>query len=167
THAFGNVGDLVHEADLRCQHGVGRVLGQLCRSHVHYHEAVVVVDKGAIELAQRLDRAGTVRPDHDPVGVHAIGDGRPFLEELRIGDDVELQGNPTLRQLPGDCLAYQARRADGHGGLVDNDRAAPEIAPDGARDVQNVLEIRAAVLVGRCANRNKDDLVAGHRAGRV
>ena len=47
---LGQVGELVHERDARREHGVGRVLGQLGRAHVHHQHALVVALERRIEL---------------------------------------------------------------------------------------------------------------------
>ena len=60
---LGDVRDLVHEADLGRQHRVRGVLGQLGRTHVHQHDALVVAVERRIQRLQRLDRARAVGAD--------------------------------------------------------------------------------------------------------
>ena len=47
----GEVGKLVHEADARGEHGVGGVLGELCRAHVHVQHPVALAVERRIQLA--------------------------------------------------------------------------------------------------------------------
>ena len=39
-HPLAEVGDLVHERNAGGQHGVGRILGHLCATHIHDDEPV-------------------------------------------------------------------------------------------------------------------------------
>jgi hypothetical protein len=68
AQALGQAGDLVHEADLGGQHGVGGVLGQLGASHVHHHDAVVVAVEGRVQLAQLGLGGAAGGADDDAVG---------------------------------------------------------------------------------------------------
>ena len=83
------IGDLVDEAYLGGQHGVGHVLGEFGRAYVHELHSVGVGVKGCIEFVEDLPGGCGIRAYHDPVGLHEISDRRAFLEKLRIG----CQGN--------------------------------------------------------------------------
>ncbi len=50
--AFGEQGNLVHEADLGRQHRIGRVLGEFRRPHIHDDHALMVAGEGIIERLQ-------------------------------------------------------------------------------------------------------------------
>ncbi len=57
--------------------------------HVHELGAVVVAVEGLVELAHAFLRAGGAGADDDAVGLEEVADGGAFLEEFRVGDDVE------------------------------------------------------------------------------
>ena len=167
AHPLGHVGDLVHEADLGGQHGVGGVLGQLGRWHVHHHVALAVAHERAVETAQGLDGFRLLRTDHDPVRMHAVGHRRTLLQELRVGDHIERHFDAPGSQLRGNCRTHPGRSAHRHRGLVHDDRRLLQVLADGARHLQHMAEIRAAVLVGRRADGDEDDFLIGHPFGRI
>ena len=51
---IGQIGHLVHEADLGGQHGVRRVFGQLGASHIHHDHLLMIAIERGVELAQRF-----------------------------------------------------------------------------------------------------------------
>ena len=57
TDPLGDIGDLIHETDLGCQHRVGGVLGQLGRTLVHHHHPVVTAVERRVQAAQHRHRA--------------------------------------------------------------------------------------------------------------
>ncbi len=103
---LGDVGQLVHEADLGGEHGVGGVLGELGGADVHDDEPVVVADEGLVERTHQLGGARIVGADDDPVGLHEVADRRALLQEFGIGDDVELDLGAAL---PRACASSSAR----------------------------------------------------------
>ena len=57
---------------------------------IHDDEPVVIADEGLVECAHELGGARVVGADDDPVGLHEVADRGALLEELGVGDDVEL-----------------------------------------------------------------------------
>ncbi len=88
---LGQFGDLIDEADLGRQHAVGGVLGQLGAAQVHEHDAVMVAVERCVQVAHHIAHFFALAADDDPVRPAAVGDRRAFLEEFRVGDDIELQ----------------------------------------------------------------------------
>ena len=89
---FRDVGQLVHEADLRRQHDVGRVLGEFRRAHIHDDEFVVTAAEGLVKLAEQLRCAVTVSPDDDAVRFHEVSHRGSLFQELRVRDHIEGHG---------------------------------------------------------------------------
>jgi hypothetical protein len=150
-----DVGELVHEADLGRQHGIGGILGQLRRAHVHQHDAVAVSIERGIECAQQLAGARIVRADDDAVRAHEVFDRGAFLQELGIGHDVEFQVDAT----GGLGVAHRARHlvrgSHGHGRLVHHNAVAVHVLADAACHREHVSQIGRAVFVRRGADRDK------------
>lgn len=134
TDTLGNVGDLVHETDLGRQHRVGRVLGQLGRTHVHLHDAIAVAIERCIQTTHACNRSRLGGTDHDAIRTHAVGNGVAFLQEFRIGDDVELMLHAACIQFFLDRHAYLVGGTDRHRGLVDDHRRAIDMTTDGTRN---------------------------------
>ena len=155
AHALGEVGHLVHEADLGGQHGVGRVLGQLGRAHVHHDHAVAVADERVVQRLEQLGGARVVGADDDAVRLHEVVDRRAFLQELGVGDDIELDLYAALAQGLVDALADLVRRAHRHRRLVDDDPVLVRVAADGLGHGQDVREVGRTVLLGRGADRDE------------
>src|SRR5690606_27059155 len=57
--------------------------------------------------------------------------------------------------------------ADRHGALRDDDLLAIHVAADGGRDLEHVLQVGAAVLAGRRAHGDEDDVGAAHARAHV
>ncbi|MOA31333.1 hypothetical protein D3C78_1524850 [compost metagenome] len=51
-----------------------------------------------IQLTQRLDDVFVIGAQHDTLRAHTIGNSSPFLEELRVGDDIKRQVAAALAQ---------------------------------------------------------------------
>ncbi len=49
TEVFRQIGHLVHEADFRRKHGVGGVLGEFRRAHIHHDHAVAIVSERFVQ----------------------------------------------------------------------------------------------------------------------
>jgi hypothetical protein len=96
-----------------------------------------------------------VAADHDPVRACEVGDGGAFLEEFRIADHRELDLHGALVELDADGRAHLLRRAHRHGRLVDHHQRAGHALAEAARRRQDVGQVRAAVLVGRGADRQE------------
>ncbi len=155
---FGQVRHFVHERNARGQHGIGGVLGQFGRAHVHHHQAVVGALEGFIDAAHDADRVVVVRADDHAVRTHEVVDGRAFLQEFRIGRHRERDVDAALGQFLGDHGAHLVGRADGHRGLVHDQLARGHVARDVLRGGQHVLEIGGTVFAGRGAHGDELDV---------
>ena len=164
---LGDVRDLVHEADLGREHRVRRVLGQFRRTHVHHHEAVVVAVERRIQALELVRRARAVGADHDPVRAHAVPDRRASLRNS--GFETTSNGTSAPRACSSAAMAARTfvRGADRHRGLVDHHRRPLQIAADGLRHRQHVLQVGAAVLVRRRADRDEHHFAVGDAHRRV
>jgi len=167
TETLGQIGHLVHKADLGGKHGVGRVLGQLGRAHIHHDHLVVIAVIGCIALAHQLFDALGIGANHNTRRLREILDGGAFLEEFRIGADVEFNAGATLGQCcphGGPDLVGGAHR---HRGLVDHNLVAIHMGSDSPSHREHILEIRRAVLIRRGTHRDKLDLAKGNRRRRI
>jgi hypothetical protein len=77
--ALGEIGELVHEGNARRKHGVGRVLGELRRAHIHHEQALAGALERGVERSHDPDRLGIVGAHDHAVRAHEILDGRPSL----------------------------------------------------------------------------------------
>ena len=82
---LADIGDLVDERDLGCQEGVGGELDHLGASDIRADDLAAerLVDRGHRVARGLVARVGT---DHNPIGVHEVGDRRALLEELGARD---------------------------------------------------------------------------------
>lgn len=167
TDTLGNVGDFIHETNLGRQHRVGRVLGQLGRTHIHFHDAIAVAVERCIQTAYACNRCRLLGTDHDPVRAHAVGHRVTFLEELRVGNHVELMVHAACIQFFLDGRAHLVGGTDRHRGLIDDHRRPVDMTTHGARNRQHVLQVGAAVLVRRRAHGDEGDFAVRNRLGRV
>ena len=118
AQALRQVGKLVHEGDARRQHGIGGILGQFGRAHVHDDHALVAALERRVQVAHDLGGALVVAAYHDAVGAHEILDRGAFLEEFRVGHHAVVDVGAALFQLLGNGGAHFVGRAHGNGGLV-------------------------------------------------
>ncbi len=93
---LADVGDLVDEADLGRQEGIGRVLDHLGRRHGRPEHRR---PERGVEGRHALGVGVAECPDHDAIRVHEVGDRRALLEELGV------RHVPHLSQAPGVQLA--------------------------------------------------------------
>ena len=91
--------------------------------------------------------------EHHPVGLHEVVDRRAFFQELRIGAHVEGQRSVLVHGGRNLC-----RRADRHRGLGDDHELALHVLADLFGDGEHMPEIRGAVLIGRRAHRDENDV---------
>ena len=94
-----------------------------------------------------------VDADDDAIGLHEIFDRRAFLQKLGIGADVK-----GGRRVARDLRAYLFGRPDRDRALGNDQLRLVHVLADGAGNAQHVLEIGRAVLVGRRADGDEDDL---------
>ncbi len=96
--------------------------------------------------------------EHDTVRLHEVVDGRAFLEELGVADDVKRKAG-----VAADGLGDLRRRPDGHRGLRDDDGLARHAAADRLGDVEHVPQVGGAVFVRRRADGDEHDFGARDR----
>ena len=129
--AFTDAGDLIDEADLGGQEGVGGVLDRLRGRDIGENKRLSlgpVLSLGKIAFQDRAIGIGdggqgdlVVPAEHDAVGMKEVLDGVAFPQELRVGHDAE--------QLPGRARGQRVLEdggqppagADGDGALGDQD----------------------------------------------
>ena len=157
TEHFGEVGEFVHEADARRQHGVGGVLGQFGALDVGNDQALVVALEGGVEGAHEVDGLLVLGADNDAVGAHEVVDGSAFFQELGIGNDAVGDVDRALRQFVGNGGLDLGGGADRHRALVDDDLVIGHPAADVAGGGEHVLEVGRAVFVGRGADGDELD----------
>ena len=165
--ALGHVGHFVHETDLGGQHGVGRILRQLRRAHIHDDQAVVIAIEGRIQLPEPVGRLLRARSHDDPIGPHAVIDGSALLQEFGIGDDFDRERLAAGRQPLANDAVDLFGGTHRHRGLVGHDHGSADVVTDGLGHLENVLEVRAAVLVRGRAHGNEDHFGIGKRLRRI
>src|SRR6202007_753881 len=159
---FRQVRHLVHERDAGGEHRVGGVLGELGRAHAHHDDALAVALERRIELAQQHDGARVVRPDDDPVRALEVLRRPARLEEFRVRHHGEIAAGAALLQFLDDGLLHLVRGADRNRRLGDHHLVALQVAADGARRGDHVLQIGRAVLARRRAHRDQLQLAVRH-----
>ncbi len=102
--AVGQIREFVHVRDARGEHGVGRVLGEFGRAHVHVKRAFAIAVERRIEALHQLARifAGHVfiAAQHDAVGPREVFNGRAFFQELRVRYHGEHRAARYARPVP-------------------------------------------------------------------
>ena len=161
TEFFCNIGQLIHEADARSQHGVGGVLGEFRAFDVHYDQPIMVAIEGGVQLAHDIQGLRVATTNHDAIRAHEIFDCRAFFEKLRIGYDAEIQFQAALLQLISNRRLNFVGGADRHRAFVDDDFIFGHAAADIARGGQHIFEIGRTVFVGRRANGDELNLAKG------
>ena len=119
---LAQIGDLVDEADLHREEGVGGIFGKFRRFAAHEHNRRVA-------QGERLDRAApsarvrarSSQPISTRSGCMKSLDGRAFAQEFGIGADREVGIRPELREPPLDLAAG----ADRHRRFGADDGEAP------------------------------------------
>ncbi len=156
---FSEIGQLVHEADTRSEHRVGRVLGQLGAAVVHEHQFFVVAAERRVQLAHLFAGRVIAGANDDPVRAHAIGEGAAFLEEFGVGHHPHLEAAAAaalqfFAGLGGDLI----RRADRHRGLDDQGAIGLHVRGDLPGDVEHMGQVGGSVLIGGGAHGDEDQL---------
>src|SRR5680860_55071 len=108
---LAHVGNLVDEADLGGQEGVGGVLDHLRGGHVGEHQLRF---NGVVQGCHLPGHRGVVRPHHYAVRPHEVLEGRALPQELGVGRVVNV-----LVTAPVQLIADDRPGAHGHGGLGD------------------------------------------------
>ena len=155
AQVFGQLGNLVDEADLGGQHAVGGVLGQFGAAQVHEDDAVVVAVERRVEVAHYVTHFFTLTADDDPVRAAAVGNGGAFLEEFRVGDDIELQLTAGGTQIVENVVAQGVAGTDRHRGFLHQDYRRHAMAGNRITHRQHVFQVGRTVFIRRRAHGNK------------
>ena len=110
-----------------------------------------------IERPQQFSRTRVFGADDDPGRLHEVLDRGAFLEEFRVGDDVELAGDAAPFERRCDLGVDLVRRPDRDRRFVDDDAIVRDVLADGACDREHVPEIGRAVLVGRGTDGDEEE----------
>lgn len=166
AHQLAEVGDVVHEADAGGQHGVGGILDHLGRGDVGEDHPVVVEHERLVEPRHQLPCTVGLHAHHHPVGAHEIVHRVAFLQELGVGGHVEPDiGHAPLIEFLADALLHLLGGAHRHGAFGHHQRVAVDVSADGARHLQHILQVGAAVLVGGSSHGAEHHLhLVEHRA---
>jgi hypothetical protein len=146
-------GHVVHEADARREHGVGCVLGQLGGGRIHEVDRALGSHERRVQLGDQCARFLAGCADDDAVRPHEVVDCRAFLEELGVGDDVDLR-----LALPLQLGLHPLGGTDRNGALVDDHRVALGRGGDVVGDAHDRAQIGVAVVALRRSDRDEDDL---------
>ena len=111
------------------------------------------------DVAMLCERVGA---DVDAVRPHEIVDGGPFLEELGIGDHVDLR-LPAALEL---CL-HPLRGAHRNGALVDDDRVPLGGRGDVVGDAHDRAQVGIAIVALRRSHGDERHLGAAHRGSQI
>ena len=148
------VGDFVDEADLGREQRVGRVLGELGFASAHRQHTVAVHVEWAIQLQHDLLGCRRIGADDDAARAHEVVDGRAFLQEFRIADDIEER---SVDAACCDRLLDPVAGADRHGRLGRNDGVLIDHGADVARHLQHAADVGRTVVVRRRADGDHHD----------
>jgi len=154
---LADVGDLVDEGDLGGQEGVAGIFDQFGSFDVGKDEGCFDEIEGAVDLFHNLTGAVGLGADDDPVGAHKVADGAAFPEKFGVGDDVK---GDFLGLVGRDDLPDAGAGADGDGGFVDDDFVVVDEGRDLPGHCFHMLQVGGAVLLGRCADGDKNHLGA-------
>jgi hypothetical protein len=163
AQVFGQLGDLVDEADLGRQHAVGCVLGQLGAAQVHEHDAVMVAVERCIEVTHHIAHLIAFTADDDTVRTPAIGNRRAFLQEFRVGDDLDLQQAADLDQALVDVRAQGIAGAHRNRGFLHQNHRLLAMPRDGFTHGEHVAQVRRTIVARRRADRDEQHLAVLHR----
>ena len=162
AHSLSQVREFVHEADLRREHRVRSVLGQLRGAHVHHDHSLTVARERIVEHLQQFGRPWIVGADDDAVRLHEVGDRRALLQELGVRDDVELDAGIALLERRGDTGPNLVGGTDRYGRLGHDDPVLVHVLADRAGNVQDVAQVRRTVLARRCTHRAELEQAMGN-----
>ncbi|MDQ0654299.1 hypothetical protein QFZ38_004555 [Pseudomonas cedrina] len=118
---------------------------------------MVAVERG-VQVAHHLAHFFALTADDDAVRAAAVGDGRAFLEKLRVGDDIEFQVPAGQVQGLFDVCTQGVAGADGHGGFLHQNYRVPAVPGYRIAHRQHVLQVSRAIFVRRRAHGDKQHL---------
>jgi hypothetical protein len=176
-HLLGQAGQLVDEADLQGQEGVGPVLDELRRSQVRGEEGhrphalgpgeeggrgKALLQDGLIELPQHLNGPPVLRPHHDPVRIKAVVKGLTLPQELGVGGHGQAAiGLASMGLLEGSAHQglHVVAATHGHRGLVHHHgEALSQVPTDSLGGRAHLGEVRGSVGKRRGAHGDEDHL---------
>ena len=165
TDGFAEVRHLIHEADARSEHSVGRILRDLCRGDIHEEDAEVIEEDGLVEARHQLTGTVAIDTDDDSVGAHEVLDSVALLEELGVRSDVEGNGHTTLTLCRLDRLTDLEVGAYGHGALGDDETIVRHRLTDSTSYGEDVAQVGRAIFVWGRADSTEDNLDMGQDFG--
>ena len=154
---FGEVGQFVHEADARRQHGVGSILGQFGTLDVGDDQALAVALERRVEGTHQVDGLVVIGTDNDAVRTHEVFDGSAFREEFRVGNDAVRDVDRALVQFVGNGGLDLGGGADRHRTFVYDDLIVGHQASNVAGGGEHVLEVGRTIFVRRSADSDELD----------
>src|SRR5690606_8027309 len=129
------------------------------------HQLVMVAVVGGVTFAHQLHHLLGVGTDDDAGALGEVFQRAAFLEEFRVGADVERHVGAPGFQLGGDGGGHFFGRADRNGGLVDDHLVVSHVVANGAGYRQYVLQVGRAVFIRRGADGNENQLAMGNGIG--
>ena len=155
---FAENGHLVHERDAGGEHAVGGVFGQLSRLPIHREERFLALHERIVQAPHHAERLGRLAADDDAIGIQTVLNGRAFLEELRIGNDLHV----CLGLLLEEVVELTIR--PGGNGRFHDDRHHVIVVLLGERITDlfasafQIAHVDGAIGFGRRADAKEDDL---------
>ena len=101
--------------------------------------------------------------DDNAVWTHEVLDRRAFLEEFRIRDNAELDGDAAPFEFRRDFLTNLVGSSDGHRRFVDDDLVFLHVLADVPRGGEDVNEIGRSVLPRGGSNGDQLEFAVIHR----
>ena len=102
---LAQIGNLVDEADLHGEEGVGGIFGELGGFPAHEHHRRVAQSERLVQPLHEVLRPLVVAADQHAVRMHEVVDGRAFAQEFRIGADREIGVGTKRLETPFDLPA--------------------------------------------------------------
>ena len=90
AHRLAEIGDLVDEADLHGEKGVGRIFGELGQLPAHEHDQGIAQGERFVQALHERARALFVTAHEDAVGMGKIVNGGALAQELWVRADCEI-----------------------------------------------------------------------------
>ena len=120
--------------------------------HAHDDEFAARAGKGSVELAHDVSGLLGRSAHNHAVRFHEVLNGRAFLEEFGVGDDLEIQLQPPHVQILLNDGGHAVGRAHGHGGLVHNDEVILHELSDLVGHLFDIVQIGGTILIRRSAD---------------
>src|SRR5207302_693890 len=130
------------------------------RARVHEVDRTLGADEGRVQLGHDVPRAFAGAADDDPVRPEEVVDGGAFLEELGVGDHVDLHLRPRR-----DLRLHAAGGPDRDRALVHQHQIATGGAGDLVGDRHGGAQIGVAVVALGSADSDEHHVARAHRLG--